>query len=380
MENNKIKTFLTSKGIDLSLPFQIDRDNLVTLKAKDIYTGTDFEYAYIRQSIKGAKDRLFIRNSIIENTSIQTLNVSGKAVFHNCIFHNVKIATCSLKNSCFFNCQFEDCIMIGNCFKSSYFINCLDFETIDLSDNQLDGCNLIGISLSEDVLKENNNSVIDLIIEADKFQYDVIEKEGEAMTKRIIEDETFKDKFFGKQDLRNCLYHKCSFIDCNFDNDINLDYSVDFKECLFNGTSIQCHDINKTSFDNCVFEKMSFAGNYIHVSFAGSSFKNVIIGENATFIACLFDHTNANEYFDITKNHMINIMLEKEMKEEIDSDIKNALLHLYAVMKEEDESLTEEKSINLDSLMEYVVQLSDEEYISFITSTGMKRKEQDEYI
>lgn len=77
---------------------------------------------------------------------------------------------------------------------------------------------------------------------------------------------------------------------------------------------------------------------------------------------------------------MINIMLEKEMKEEIDSDIKNALLHLYAVMKEEDESLIEEKSINLDSLMEYVVQLSDEEYISFITSTGMKRKEQDEYI
>ena len=49
-------------------------------------------------------------------------------------------------------------------------------------------------------------------------------------------------------------------------------------------------------------------------------------------------------------------------------------------MKEEDESSTEGKSINVDSLMEYAVQLSDEEYISFITSTGMKRKEQDEYI
>ncbi len=100
-------------------------------------------------------------------------------------------------------------MFLGNlCFIIVYFINCKGFETIDLSENQLDGCNLIGISLSEDILKENSNSVIDLIIEA----------------------ETFKDRIFGKQDLRNCLYHKCSFIDCNFDNDINLDYSVDFNE------------------------------------------------------------------------------------------------------------------------------------------------------
>ena len=51
------------------------------------------------------------------------------------------------------------------------------------------------------------------------------------------------------------------------------------KSVLFLNNDLHFDDVDKTSFDDCIFEKVSLKGNFIHVSFAGSKFSNVSLLE-----------------------------------------------------------------------------------------------------
>ena len=155
--NSKIKTYLISKGIDFSVPFLVDENHLEKIDEKFIYQNTYFENKLIKYTMLGKKKELFLRNCKIEATSLSSLDIKERIVFHNCIFDNVKISKCNFKNAVFYNCRFNNSVIVNSILANSYFINCKGIETVDFMENNMQDVSVIGskVNLNELVEKQN---------------------------------------------------------------------------------------------------------------------------------------------------------------------------------------------------------------------------------
>lgn len=151
-----------------------------------------------------------------------------------------------------------------------------------------------------------------------------------------------------------------------------MNATTDFKECTFLNNDLHFDDVDKTSFDDCIFEKVSLKGNFIHVSFAGSKFSNLSFIRDSTFVACLFDHTNAAEYFDNNLIKLSNIELVKKSND--NSEILKKLNELYEILKSEDKVLQQEliakTKVDEEDVLDYILHLDDMEYLKLIAKTS----------
>lgn len=380
--NSKVKTYLISKGIDFSIPFEIDQEHLEKIDEKFIYQNTSFENKMIKYTMLGKKKELFLRNCLIEATSLSSLDVKDRVVFHNCIFNNVKITKCNFKNSVFYNCQFNNSIIIGSILTNSYFVNCRGVETIDFMENNLQGVSVFGNELNLNELEEKQNTIEGILVQKEMFEIShgniaVFDEKKEGNKDMLNERQIIKNEIYSSQELtqdffNNKLFFKCHFVDCSTSDDVKLNATNDFKECTFLNSVLHFNDVNKASFDDCIFEKVSLKGNFIHTSFAGSKFSNLSFGENSTFVACFFDYTNAVEYFDNDSIKLSNIELVKKSNDNI--EIIKKVNELYEILKSEDKVLQQEliakTKVNEEDVLDYILNLDDMEYLKLIAKTS----------
>ena len=298
--------------------------DLEKINEKYIYQNTCFENKLIKYTMLGKKKELFLRNCKIEATSLSSLDIKERIVFHNCIFDNVKISKCNFKNVVFYNCRFNNSIIVNSILANSYFINCKGIETVDFMENNMQGVSVIGSKVNLNELVEKQNRFEDILIQEEMLEVQhgnvaVLEekKEDDQEMKEENERQIIKNEIYSSQELsqaflNNKLFYKCHFVDCSVSDNVKLNATTDFKECTFLNNDLHFDDVDKTSFDDCIFEKVSLKGNFIHVSFAGSKFSNLSFIRDSTFVACLFDHTNAAEYFDNNLIKLSNIELVKK--------------------------------------------------------------------
>lgn len=394
--NNKIKTYLNAKGIDFSVPFSVEKQNLEAVDEKNIYSMNTFEMKYIKYTMLGKKKELFLRNCLIEATSLSSLDVKEKIVFHNCIFNNVKISKCSLKNAVFYNCCFENSMVINSVITGSYFVNCKGLEQTDFLENKMDDVMIVGSSIDLDFFNEKQNKTENVRIIEEQFEINQSGKiagqkvkEGEnqmeeVLIKKVIRNEVYNEIILTKELLSNHLFYQCHFVNCNIDDGTSLSANTDFKECNFLNSKLHFIDVDKTSFDDCTFQNISLKGNFIHVSFAGTKFSNLSFVEGSTFIACQFDYTNAAEYFEDENIKISNIELVKRKKENENNVVLDKLHELYVLLKNEDAQLQDElnqkKKIEEDDVLDYMSSLDDMEYVRLIAKTSKKVVEEKEIL
>ena len=394
--NNKIKTYLNSKGIDFSVPFSVEKQNLETVDEKSIYSMNSFESKYIKYTILRKKKELFLRNCLIEATSLSSLDVKEKIVFHNCIFNNVKISKCNLKNAVFYNCCFENSMVINSVIIGSYFVNCRGLEQTDFLDNKMDDVMVVGSSIDLDSLNEKQNKTENARIIEEQFEIGqpgkvVDQKTGEqgeiqmeVLVKKVIRNEVYNEVMLTTDFLANHLFYQCHFVNCNTDDGTSLSSSSDFKECNFLNSKLHFIDVDKTSFDDCTFQNVSFKGNFIHVSFAGPKFSNLSFIEGSTFVACQLDNTNAAEYFEDENIKLNNIELVKRNNEKDSNAVFDKLQELYEILKKEDSQLQDElnqkKKVEEDDVLDYMSSLDDLEYVKLIAKTSKKVVEDKEML
>ena len=344
----------------------------------------------------GKKKELFLRNCKIETTSFSSLDIKERIVFHNCIFDNVKISKCNFKNAIFYNCNFNDSIIINSILANSYFINCRGIETIDFIENNLQEISVIGGKVNLNELEEKQNKFEDILIQEEMLETQhgkvaVLEEkrtDDQEMKKenerQIIKNEIYSSQELSQDFLNNKLFYKCHFVDCSVNDNVKLDATTDFKECTFLNSAFHFDDVNKATFDDCIFEKVSLKGNFIHVSFAGSKFSNLSFVEGSTFVACLLDNTNAAECFEDENIKISNIELVKRNKENENSVVLNKLHELYLLLKNEDTQLQDElnqkKKIEENDVLGYMSSLDDLEYVKLIAKTSKKVVEEKELL
>ena len=112
--------------------------------------------------------------------------------------------------------------------------------------------------------------------------------------------------------LNNKLFYKCHFVDCSVSDNVKLNATTDFKECTFLNNDLHFDDVDKTSFDDCIFEKVSLKEILYMYPLLDQSLAIYLFIRDSTFVACLFDHTNAIDYFDNNLIKLSNIELVKK--------------------------------------------------------------------
>ena len=338
----------------------------------------------IKYTILGKKKELFLRNCLIEATSLSSLDIKERIVFHNCIFDNVKISKCNFKSAIFYNCKFNNSVIVNSILANSYFVDCKGIETIDFMENNLQEVSVIGGKVNLTELEEKQNRFEDILIQEEMLEVQlgnvaVLEEKKEddqemkeENERQIIKNEIFSSQELSQDFLNNKLFYKCHFVDCSISDNVKLNASTDFKECTFLNNALHFDDVDKTSFDDCIFEKVSFRGNFIHVSFAGSKFSNLSFIRDSTFVACLFDHTNAIEYFDNNLIKLSNIELVKKSND--NTEILKKVNELYEILKSEDKVLQQEliakTKVDEEDVVDYILQLDDMEYLKLIAKTS----------
>lgn len=223
----------------------------------------------------------------------------------------LKFPNVILKMQSFITAGFNNSVIVNSILANSYFINCKGIETVDFMENNMQGVSVIGSKVNLNELEEKQNRFEDILIQEEMLEAQhgnvaVLEEKKEddqemkeENERQIIKNEIYSSQELSQDFLNNKLFYKCHFVDCSVSDNVKLNATTDFKECTFLNNALHFDDVDKTSFDDCIFEKVSLKGNFIHVSFAGSKFSNLSFIEGSTFIACLFNHTNAIEYFVI---------------------------------------------------------------------------------
>ena len=358
--------------------------NLEKINEKYIYQNTCFENKLIKYTMLGKKKELFLRNCKIEATSLSSLDIKERIVFHNCIFDNVKISKCNFKNVVFYNCRFNNSIIVNSILANSYFINCKGIETVDFMENNMQGVSVIGSKVNLNELVEKQNRFEDILIQEEMLEVQhgnvaVLEEKKEddqemkeENERQIIKNEIYSCQELSQDFLNNKLFYKCHFVDCSVSDNVKLNATTDFKECTFLNNALHFDDVDKTSFDDCIFEKVSLKGNFIHVSFVGSKFSNLSFIRDSTFVACLFDHTNAAEYFDNNLIKLSNIELVKKSND--NTEILKKVNELYEILKSEDKVLQQEliakTKVDEEDVLDYILHLDDMEYLKLIAKTS----------
>lgn len=209
-------------------------------------------------------------------------------------------------------------------------------------------------------------------------------KMEKVLMKKIIRNEVYNEIVLTKELLANHLFYQCHFVNCNTDDGTSLSSSSDFKECNFLNSKLHFIDVDKTSFDDCTFQNVSLKGNFIHVSFAGSKFSNLLFAEGSTFIACQLDNTNATEYFEDENIKLSNIELVKRNNEKDSNAVSEKIQELYEILKKEDSQLQNEhnqkKRVEENDVLDYMSSLDNLEYVKLIAKTSKKVVEEKEML
>lgn len=388
MEDNKINTFLLNRGIDPAVPLlNLEKEVLGNIKQHDIFIGTSFDMLRIKNQIKGQKKEIVMRNCIVENINIRALTISGKCTFYNCTFINVVFTTCSLPNCCFYHCTFKDSAIVESTLSSVLFVNCIGLEEVDFKSNNLSNMKVIGSYLDAFTLEEQANKIEGAYIRKDLFMTREEEKvknykEVEVITRQTVENVTYKNESFGLKELKNTLFSECVFISCEFDKNIQLDASTDFMNCTFKNMALDMVMIQKVIFDYSTFEQVIMSSKFLHCSFVGCQFKSLNFSDDVSFTSCNFALSNASEVFDISKQHMANIELHKEVKD--DEELNIILDALYTILKNRDKDLQrslrllDRDAITKDIMADYLMNLNDRQYIDFISEVGTRRRDEDD--
>lgn len=301
MDDNKITIFLNNRGIDPSVPLlNLNEEILEELKQRDIYRATNYNLARNHYSVKGQKKELIMKNCILENMNFSQVQVSGKCVFYNCQFINVKFSKCTFPGSCFYECSFIDTMIIDSSLKSSLFINNSGLEDTDIANNNLDGVKVIGNNLDKNILEDHNNKIEDLYIRYEQYtgiSKEVIQQDDEKadqklVARNIIENKVFKDEELEKEALQNTLFNECQFINCHFNKNINLDATTDFFKCSFQNMEFHHSLIQKVAFDHSKFDHVLMDSHFLHCSFVDCLFKDMSFSEDATFKSCNFSYSS----------------------------------------------------------------------------------------
>ncbi len=388
MEDNKISTFLLNRGIDPSVPLlNLEKEVLGNIKQHDIFIGTFFDMLRIKNQIKGQKKEMVMRNCIVENINIRALTISGKCTFYNCTFINVVFTTCSLPNCCFYHCTFKDSAIVESTLSSVLFVNCIGLEGVDFKSNNLSNMKVIGSYLNAFTLEEQANKIEGAYIREELFMIGEKEKvenhkEVEVITRQTVENVTYKNESFGLKELKNTLFSECVFISCEFDKNIQLDASTDFMNCTFKNMALDMVMIQKVIFDHSTFEDLFMSSKFLHCSFVGCQFKSLNFSDDVSFTSCNFVLSNASEVFDISKQHMENIELHKEVKD--DEELNLILDALYTILKNRDKDLQrslrllDRDAVTKDIMADYLMNLNDRQYIDFISEVGTRRRDEDD--
>ncbi|WP_270470131.1 pentapeptide repeat-containing protein [Catenibacterium mitsuokai] len=387
MDDNKITIFLNNRGIDPSVPLlNLNEEILEELKQRDIYRATNYNLARIHYSVKGQKKELIMKNCILENMNFSQVQVSGKCVFYNCQFINVKFSKCTFPGSCFYECSFIDTMIIDSSLKSSLFINNSGLEDTDIANNNLDGVKVIGNNLDKNILEDHNNKIEDLYIRYEQYMgisKEVIQQDDEKadqklVARNIIENKVFQDKELGKEVLQNTLFNECQFINCHFNKDINLDATTDFFKCSFQNMEFHHSLVQKVAFDHSEFDHVLMDSHFLHCSFVDCFFKDMSFSEDTTFKSCNFSYSNATDIFDVEKMHIDGF--EFQDRKHHDEKLDIILQNLYELLKERDAELQnkikllDKDGVTRDIMIDYMIDLDDRSYIDFITDVGAKRK------
>lgn len=388
MEDNKINTFLLNRGIDTSVPLlNLEKEVLGNIKQHDIFIGTSFDMLRIKNQIKGQKKELVMRNCIVENINIRALTISGKCPFYNCTFINVVFTTCSLPNCCFYHCTFKDSTIVESTLSSVLFVNCIGLEEVDFKSNNLSNMKVIGSYLDAFTLEEQANMIEGAYIREELFMTGEKEKvenhkEVEVITRQTVENVTYKNESFGLKELKNTLFSECVFISCEFDKNMQLDASTDFINCTFKNMALDMVMFQKVIFDYSTFENVLMSSKFLHCSFVGCQFKSLNFSDDVSFTSCNFVLSNASEVFDISKQHMANIELHKEVKD--DEELNLILDALYTILKNRDKDLQrslrllDRDAVTKDIMADYLMNLNDRQYIDFISEVGTRRRDEDD--
>ena len=178
------------------------------------------------------------------------------------------------------------------------------------------------------------------------------------------------------------MFSECVFISCEFDKNIQLDASTDFMNCTFKNMALDMVMIQKVIFDYSTFEKVIMSSKFLHCSFVGCQFKSLNFSDDVSFTSCNFALSNASEVFDISKQHMANIELHKEVKD--DEELNIILDALYTILKNRDKDLQrslrllDRDAITKDIMADYLMNLNDRQYIDFISEVGTRRRDEDD--
>lgn len=387
MEDNKINKFLLNRGIDLSAPLlNLEKEVLGNIKQHDIFIGTSFDMLRIKNQIKGQKKEMVMRNCVVENINIRALTISGKCTFYNCTFINVVFTTCSLPNCCFYHCTFKDSAIVESTLSSVLFVNCIGLEEVDFNSNNLSNMKVIGSILDAFTLEEQANKIEGAYIREELFMTGEEEKvenhkEVEIITRQTVENVTYKNESFGLKELKNILFSECVFISCEIDKNIQLDASTDFIKCTFKNMKLDMM-MQKIIFDHSTFEDVFMSSKFLHCSFVGCQFKSLNFSDDVSFTSCNFALSNASEVFDINRQHMSNIELHKEVKE--DEELNILLDALYTLLKNRDKELQrslkllDRDAVTKDIMADYLMNLNDRQYIDFISEVGTRRRDEDD--
>lgn len=381
MDDSKINIYLSNKGIDSSIPFlNLEKELMEEIKQKEIFRSSYFELVNIHYSLKGQKKELVMKNCKLENMNMTQVQVTGKCIFYNCIFSNVKMSKCTFSSSCFYHCSFDQTVVMDCSLKSSFFINCDGLEYTDFTNNNLDNVKIIGNILDHNFLEEHNNKIEDLYMREEKYRTDMSENQQIIPTGRnIVEKKIFENEIIHSDQLSHILYNECQFIDCELESSVMLDSTVDFCKCLFKNTKIENPMIEKVTFDKSTFVDVLMDSIFLHCSFIKCHFDNVKFSEDAAFKSCNFAYSNAKDVFDIEKQHMENVTFNDGNQQ--DDQLNGILASLYDLLKKRDLDLQEQlnqinsNDVNKDILVNYMLGLNDREYINFITAVGERRKD-----
>ena len=163
---------------------------------------------------------------------------------------------------------------------------------------------------------------------------------------------------------------------------MQLDASTDFINCTFKNMALDMVMFQKVIFDYSTFENVLMSSKFLHCSFVECKFKSLNFSDDVAFTSCNFALSNASEVFDMHKQHMANIELHKEVKE--DEELNVLLDALYSLLKNRDVELQrslrllDRDAVTKDIMADYLMNLNDRQYIEFISEVGTRRRDEDD--
>jgi len=311
MDKNVIVVEDLLKEYDVTL-FQVDTGKkiVITDKAK-IQTNPIFKNAIISGNISGDKKEINLQFSEVKKGLFS--HISAKKIsFINVYLDDVRFIKSQLTSAVFINCTFNKVSFDGCNLDKTYFIGCKVISEVKMEQSNLDHSlwyasdfDKIEKGVNEKANTTENIVVIKQMNDAEPMKeaiYSTASYEQTLIKNEVYENQSFPISFFENKLFKNCTFESC---DIYKENEMSrIEYTTDFKNCIFTNFNFSNVIYYKISFDECVFEKLILHGQFTHCCFAGSTFNECEINENSSFNYCNFSLVDAGSLnFDVLEDN-----------------------------------------------------------------------------